>query len=1076
MTSCFFNIFADTSASDPKETKLEEALRIINITKNSIVLPKAEESLYQRVCWMQAVDDALYNPLYLPKYAQLSSDTLFACKGNPSGFWKQGLELINSEAAITPVCHGTLLKDALKDILKEGENPPEINGLPPETEMKLGGFIKSLIEAAELRREAIAGLADEDKKLVTDYPLLYFFDKDGTSLRFMTASVEIHAKIAEAAMKVDFKKLFTAQYLLCRQIEELIPSLQSWAKELKHNRHNEMLLQVNTSLGRIIIGGAGINRYKDDALLIIDLGGNDLYENNAGGGWYTPAGVAVVLDISGDDVYDSDKPGVQGAGLFGTGILWDVEGDDTYHAGDVAQGAGYFGTGFLCDAKGNDSYNAEIFVQGAGAFGYGVLMDTEGWDSYWSNTLAQGFASTLGLGILGDFEGNDSYSSGEPSADIYSRKGGIAQGSGMSVRSANDWFKDFSFFGGVGMLFDYKGNDNYCAKCFAQGGSYFESLGVLVDSEGNDVYQSDHYSQGTGVHLSAGILIDKSGDDIYHGAGTSQGAGNDRSVGILLDFKGNDCYKGGGDTQGYARKPKGFGLFIDYEGDDKYKADTYSQGDVQPPDNPIYWPVAVFLDLNGNDEYMLSSEKSEEGMNNKTWHYETCSVGIDCEKGYQDYFLNEQGRSDAFDSFTRENSLVKDEFRNLSSLCPFERFNAVGKIYYKGSEAFDGLIESFRQGNFIYGKALQEAIIWLVIKEKIKKEDLAKLTKALEYCDSDTANFIARLFSVYEVNGSGARLLEALDKCDSYDRRFVIWALGKVKFTPALGRLTAIGKKDSNIECRVQAIKAVGSISGAEAKDLYLSLLKDDAESVRITASMMLANHKVAESIPELLKLLEDKSVFVRREAAYSLIRLCDKRGFPVLIKSLAYRSLDNSGNNYGSEVANFLAKYANCELITPEKLKGKKHHEAQLEYWSQWWEENKDKFDLEKNIKIIDSLDDISNALDAKKYEEVLALLEKIGKENQEYKQFGTLAGDLNSIAWEMAASGRKDLDTALKLAQWAVRLEANPMFIDTLAEAYYLKGELEQAIDEIKKAIEKDSQNKYYQDQLEKFKKGRK
>ncbi|MBW2333310.1 MAG: hypothetical protein JRF08_07775, partial [Deltaproteobacteria bacterium] len=54
---------------------------------------------------------------------------------------------------------------------------------------------------------------------------------------------------------------------------------------------------------------------------------------------------------------------------------------------------------------------------------------------------------------------------------------------------------------------------------------------------------------------------------------------------------------------------------------------------------------------------------------------------------------------------------------------------------------------------------------------------------------------------------------------------------------------------------------------------------------------------------------------------------------------------------------------------------------------------------------------------------------------------------------------------------------IESSPTFLDTLAEAYYVNGLQDKAIQTIKEALEKASDNREYLiSQLEKFKKGSK
>ncbi|MBN1626433.1 MAG: M48 family metalloprotease [Deltaproteobacteria bacterium] len=84
-----------------------------------------------------------------------------------------------------------------------------------------------------------------------------------------------------------------------------------------------------------------------------------------------------------------------------------------------------------------------------------------------------------------------------------------------------------------------------------------------------------------------------------------------------------------------------------------------------------------------------------------------------------------------------------------------------------------------------------------------------------------------------------------------------------------------------------------------------------------------------------------------------------------------------------------------------------------------------------------------------------------------------------LNNLSWLLVTSpdvDMRDPQRALSLAEKAVELERTPVFLDTLAEAYWANGLTEKAIETIKEAIslEKDDSS-YYSEQLEKFKPSR-
>ena len=83
--------------------------------------------------------------------------------------------------------------------------------------------------------------------------------------------------------------------------------------------------------------------------------------------------------------------------------------------------------------------------------------------------------------------------------------------------------------------------------------------------------------------------------------------------------------------------------------------------------------------------------------------------------------------------------------------------------------------------------------------------------------------------------------------------------------------------------------------------------------------------------------------------------------------------------------------------------------------------------------------------------------------------------AVSLNNLAWLLVTAPDRELrdkSRALVLARRAVALERSPVFLDTLAEACYVNGRIQEAIELAKEAIARATEDRgYYQKQLEKF-----
>ncbi len=386
------------------------------------------------------------------------------------------------------------------------------------------------------------------------------------------------------ALKVDVPGILALTKELAEVLD--IPRLQELAKLRSQAIHypegwtadpQKDRTLFKTPAGQVVIGKEGSNTYRDDAVLILDLGGDDVYRNRAGGA-RPGLPFAIVIDLAGNDQYLSDDSFSQGAGFLGAGFLIDLEGDDFYQAGALAQGNGIFGAGLLVDLEGRDHFRCQAFCQAAAGWGVGFLVDEKGYDDYSTDLYAQGFGFVKGFGALLDRSGNDHYFAGGRVKDFRQpdkATQSMAQGFGLGLRP---WETLAGTSGGIGILSDTAGNDVYAADYFAQGSSYWLALGILHDATGHDQYIAGRYAQGAGVHYSLGLLTDKEGEDLYSAHfGVSQGCGHDFAAGFLMDYKGDDRYLSGVLAQGVGNA-NGLGMLVDTGGRDEYFVKSEGQG------------------------------------------------------------------------------------------------------------------------------------------------------------------------------------------------------------------------------------------------------------------------------------------------------------------------------------------------------------------------------------------------------------------------------------------------------------------------------------------------------------------
>ncbi len=243
---------------------------------------------------------------------------------------------------------------------------------------------------------------------------------------------------------------------------------------------------------------------------------------------------------------------------------------------------------FRLDARGNDTY---LDTAGRADLDHvlSINIDVAGDDLYGATApFAQG-AALGGIGILQDLAGDDQY-------------------------LARQWSQGAAV-AGVGLLQDARGRDTYRGREACQGVALVGGA-TLADADGDDTYTADRFSQGVGLAGGVGALLDSGGDDRYactglyrseYGedgvfSGWAQGVGygfrrvTSGGIGILHDRGGDDVFEAGNFSQGGAYF-FAWGILRDDEGDDRYIGSRYAQGYA------AHQAAATFIDGGGDDLY-----------------------------------------------------------------------------------------------------------------------------------------------------------------------------------------------------------------------------------------------------------------------------------------------------------------------------------------------------------------------------------------------------------------------------------------------------------------------------------------
>jgi HEAT repeat protein len=635
--------------------------------------------------------------------------------------------------------------------------------------------------------------------------------------------------------------------------------------------------------------------------------------------------------------------------------------------------------------------------------------------------MGQGTGSTMGIGSLVDVKGNDKYLAerkkrrGMLVADNWSH----AQGSGLSIRYP-EWEKHFSYYGGIGFLSDGGGDDFYFSSdgnCM--GSSYFMSIGALVDHGGNDRYiPKNGYGLGYAVHFSNGILIDRKGNDTYYGNIRTGGVGSDRSIAVLADYAGDDTYgpseeyvKGsigsiedsGGESlknkdliyqkmaQGSyasALKPEALGILIDYGGSDRYFASLSEKGEslggVTPPVVPHNWSHAMLFDLGGNDFYYREGRK-----NNHYFNYLDHGLSYDTE--YPDAaglgkkslpVLKHRSMTAEKARALSKTRVIIDDLVDLTNTDLFVRYIAKGEVIQKGAASIPDLIDFLSiSDDEEFNRDLIEIIDVLTIKGELKQSHYKQLETLLYATDPFVRIFAARTLGERNIKDAlPALILAASDKNDSV-RFHVVRALSKADSPRAVQVLMDLAASDPSAQCRRAAVRSLGEqtenmIAGdsdlnAKLRASLLKALADVDESVRTYAAFGLRHFGKETAVANTLReSTRDKSVYVRRMAAKSLILNGIKEGIPVLIESLKFRSIDTF-EYYDHEIEKDLAFYTGIDFPEDQRYA--------YSSWHKWWQDASGAVNLKKNLEIMRT---IEQAFAAPSEEEGINIFERLMQE----------------------------------------------------------------------------------------------
>jgi hypothetical protein len=355
---------------------------------------------------------------------------------------------------------------------------------------------------------------------------------------------------------------------------------------------------------------------QNHSLLIVDLGGDDVYTNK-------PAGVNTSLML-----YNSSVPerlartdptfadcfgptqafgpvGDVAESLFG-GLL-DGDGGGGGGGGQGIGGPFVFGVAYLGHCTGgSDPFATDngvvIFVSGP---------NPQDPDSYGSSATYINTTNTtvnVRLAAILDTSGNEDYNWTGRDFALGAADRGVALLWDAERCDPGDQHPQCANFS--------PGNDDYRGKNNTTAVGWHRAVGLLLDEKGDDTHVSRNHSIGAGIERGVGLAVDLAGKDTYFGANYTMGFGgreelhqcgpepDDNNPQYLCLFGGGSMaplplvfHDFFGSESPYGTTKAGFGLLLDRRGDDTY-------GQVNASSNQGKgWPaLGVLLDLAGTDQ------------------------------------------------------------------------------------------------------------------------------------------------------------------------------------------------------------------------------------------------------------------------------------------------------------------------------------------------------------------------------------------------------------------------------------------------------------------------------------------
>lgn len=433
--------------------------------------------------------------------------------------------------------------------------------VPADVQSPVARLLAAMNEAARLRHDAFARVSVEDARFASE-----------ATLRSAPLTAEEQARLGTIAERIDLAKMLQAADLVLRATDEARVALAGAGG-----------VSFVDPLGSVEIADVTADNHHENRTLLVDLGGDDVWENNAGASMpdFVIEAFPGCITTGGLDCtpLSPNRNGNALESVFGRKCSYDLtqapfiayayaeDVDD--HVREQQDQTSLPAAQRFLTSPGEPTQERAAELAASPALDAGCVTsaqdDPEAWLSDFTTKGILGDGDEHVVAVALDLGGDDVFAPLKEFNDINDGDNAAGCDTRPLGEAGKTWNRNLTAggsFAGIGLLWDAEGSDAYGGRSLTQGTGHMGAVGILVDQgAGADRYSAVRLAQGAGIFVALGLLYDEAGNDLYalendspffnefeHFIGCDvstrdgQGRANFNAVGALVDLAGDDAY------------------------------------------------------------------------------------------------------------------------------------------------------------------------------------------------------------------------------------------------------------------------------------------------------------------------------------------------------------------------------------------------------------------------------------------------------------------------------------------------------------------------------------------------------